>query len=73
MAKLPHISGQECVRALQKTGFEVRRQTGSHVILRKDDVIIPVPNHRHLKAGTLRSILRRADLSIEDFVELLRS
>jgi predicted RNA binding protein YcfA (HicA-like mRNA interferase family) len=73
MAKLPRISGRECISALQKAGFHIRRQRGSHVILRRDDPFsqLVVPDHRELDRGTLRAIIRQADLSIDEFVELL--
>jgi predicted RNA binding protein YcfA (HicA-like mRNA interferase family) len=73
MTKLPVVSGQECIRALQKIGFEIDRQRGSHVTLIREAPRnrVTVPNHKELKPGTLRSILRSADLSVEAFVELL--
>lgn len=74
MTKLPRdVSGQECIRALEKVGFKYHSQAGSHVTLKRDDPIarVTVPLHKDLKLGTLRSILRQADLSIEEFVALL--
>ena len=74
MPPLPVISGRECVSALEKAGFTIRRQTGSHIIVRRDGPpaqTISVPNHTTLDRGTLRSILRHADLSVEEFVVLL--
>lgn len=74
MTKLPVISGRDCVKALQRVGFSVRRQEGSHIILRRDTPFaqVVVPDHRELDRGTLRAILRHAGLTIEDFVGLLR-
>jgi predicted RNA binding protein YcfA (HicA-like mRNA interferase family) len=73
MAKLPKISGWECVNALQRAGFYVRRQRGSHIIMRQDDPFaqVVVPEHRILDRGTLRGIIRQAGLSVEDFVGFL--
>ncbi len=73
MSKLPRVSGAEVVTALQRVGFRVRRQHGSHIILRRDDPFAQtvVPAHRELDRGTLRAILRQIDLSVEDFVRLL--
>ena len=73
MSKLPQVSGAEVVRALQKTGFSVRRQHGSHIILRRDDPFAQtvVPNHRQIDRGTLRAILRQTGLSVDEFVGLL--
>jgi len=67
------------VKALQKAGFEVARQKGSHVQLRKfvggQKITFPVPVHKGkiLKPGTLRGILRKAGISVQELVELLRS
>lgn len=73
MSGLPGISGRECVRALSKAGFYVRRQEGSHLILRRDDPLaqLVVPDHRELDRGTLRAIVRQAGLSVDEFTRLL--
>lgn len=73
MSKLPSVSGQQVVTALQTIGFRVRRQHGSHIIMRRDKPLSQtvVPAHRELDRGTLRAILRQIDLSVEDFVRLL--
>ena len=74
MSKLPVISGRECARALEKAGFYLKRQTGSHLILRRDDpfIQIVVPNHSTLDRGTLRAIIRQSDLSVSEFASLLK-
>jgi predicted RNA binding protein YcfA (HicA-like mRNA interferase family) len=73
MSKLPRVSGHEAIRALEKKGYRIRRQHGSHVILRRDDPFaqIVVPDHKELDRGTLRAILRQADVSIEEFCSLI--
>jgi predicted RNA binding protein YcfA (HicA-like mRNA interferase family) len=73
MTKLPSISGQECISALVKAGFYLKRQKGSHIVLRRDDPYtqVVVPDHKELDRGTLRAILRQADLSVREFTELL--
>lgn len=73
MSRLPRVSGQEVVAALQRVGFRVRRQHGSHIILRRDEPFAQtvVPAHRELDRGTLRAILRQIDLGVDDFVHLL--
>lgn len=73
MSKLPRVSGREAVRALEKLGFYVKRQHGSHVILRRDNPFAQtvVPDHKELDRGTLRAILRQTDLSIDDFCRLI--
>ncbi len=73
MTKLPGISGNECVKALEKAGFYFKRQEGSHIILRRDDPFtqVVVPRHKELDRGTLRAIIRQAGLSVDEFVKLL--
>jgi len=73
MSKLPRVSGQQCVKALQKAGFIFRRQSSSHIVLRRNDPFaqVVVPDHDELDRGTLRAILRQAELSIEKFIDLL--
>ena len=73
MSNLPRISGRDCVKALQKKNYLFIRQTGSHIILRRTDPFLQVtiPDHKELDRGTLRSIIRQANLSIEEFNSLL--
>ena len=73
MTGLPRISGQDCVKALGKIGFYLKRQHGSHMILRRDNPFaqVVVPNHRELDRGTLRAIIKQADLGVADFLGLL--
>ena len=75
MTKLPRgMSGKEVVKALQRTGFYVKREKGSHIVLRRDNPFaqVVVPDHKHIDTGTLASILDGADLSIEGFVKLTK-
>lgn len=69
--KLPVVSGQEVVKALVRLGFEVRLGKGSHVVLQKGMRIFAVPLHKELKKGTLRKILRQAEVSIREFNSVL--
>jgi predicted RNA binding protein YcfA (HicA-like mRNA interferase family) len=73
MSKLPRISGRECATALEKGGFVLRRQEGSHMILRRNDPFaqVVVPDHKELDRGTLRAIIRQANLTTEEFISLL--
>lgn len=71
MPKLPRISGAETVRALERLGFVVRRQKGSHIILRRGSMGCVVPNHREIKVGTLSGVLKQAGVSAEEFLEAL--
>lgn len=74
MPKLPHLSGQEIIRALEKLGFEKIRQSGSHVIMKKStpegSVGCVVPMHDEVALGTLRSLLRQARVSAEEFIQV---
>lgn len=75
MPKLPILSGKKIIKALEKAGFKVIRQKGSHVILKKETSEKPllpvVPLHLEIKRGTLLSILRQAKLTKEEFEKLL--
>lgn len=74
MSKLPAVSGGDVVRALERLGFRQARQRGSHVSMVRDDpfAAITVPMHREVAKGTLRSIIRDAGLSVDEFVAALR-
>ena len=73
--KLPRIGAQELIRALKRAGFEEQRQRGSHLHLKRASdgrrVTVPVHKGRDIPTGTLRAILRDADISIDQFRELL--
>ena len=75
MSRLPRsMSGKEVVQALEKAGFYTKRQKGSHIVLRRDNPFaqVVVPNHKSVDTGTLASILDGADLSVEDFIKLIK-
>ena len=72
--RLPSVRPQEVVRALERAGWQVARQKGSHLSLKKEGVafLVTVPLHRReLPRGTLRAIVEDAGLSVEEFLELL--
>ena len=73
MTRLPVISGRQCVKALKKLGFYFKRQQGSHIILHRNEPFaqIVIPDHKNLDKGTLRVIIRKAGISVEEFNELL--
>jgi predicted RNA binding protein YcfA (HicA-like mRNA interferase family) len=73
MSKLPQISGRKCVSALQKIGFYVVRQRGSHITMRRDEprTRVVIPNHKTIKKGMLRQIIKDADLEVDEFIKLL--
>ena len=72
-AKLPALSGRDVVRAFAAAGWETARQRSSHIILVKRGSIatLSVPDHREVAKGTLRSLIRDAGFSVEEFVALL--
>jgi len=72
--ELPVLKPKQVVGALEKAGFEVRRQTGSHVIMYKSGIRHPISIPQHsgdLPKGTLRAIIRQAGLTIEQFLGFL--
>ena len=74
MAKLPtDLSGREVRAALERAGFIFRRQTGSHMILRRNQPYarVIVPDHKQVRQGTLRRIVADAGLTVEQFTQLL--
>ena len=71
MPRVPRVSGKETVRALQSLGFEVARQRGSHIVMRRGPSGCVVPNHREIKPGTLSGVLRQAGVSVEEFIAAL--
>lgn len=67
MGRLKVFSGAELCRLLAGHGFQVVRQKGSHIIMQKavpaSTVTVPVPNHREIRVGTLKSIIRQSKLA----------
>lgn len=74
MGKLPVLKAREIVAALQKVGFEVDHATGSHYILCHPDgrrVVVPYHGNRDIKQAVLKSILKQAGLTAEEFKNFL--
>jgi predicted RNA binding protein YcfA (HicA-like mRNA interferase family) len=71
MAQIPLLSGREVVRAFERFGWQVARQRGSHIILVKEGAraTLSVPDHKEVARGTLRSLLRAAGLTVEEFLQ----
>jgi len=69
MSQLPRMSGREVVRAFEKHGWEVARQRGSHIIMVKagQNVTLSIPDHKAVAKGTLRSLIRSAGLTVQQF------
>lgn len=74
MPRLPVISGKEAVDAFEQAGWKVSRREGSHIILTKAGmpVTLSVPDHREVRRGTMRGLIRKAELTIEEFISLLK-
>jgi len=75
MPRVPKVSGRQAVAAFERVGFEVRRRRGSHIVMVKPGFpeTLSVPDHRQLRPGTLRALIRKAGLTVEEFLSLLRS
>jgi predicted RNA binding protein YcfA (HicA-like mRNA interferase family) len=70
--KIPRdVNGTDAVRALNRLGFEKRRQTGSHVIMRRESRTVVVPMHKPIKPGTLRGLIEQAGVTLENFRDAL--
>ena len=74
MNRLPRVTGQEVVRALSRGGFQIARRRGSHWILKHHDgrmTVVPVHEGDVIGPGLMTKILREADLTREEFSQLL--
>ena len=74
MTRAPRLKGKEMIRVLQRAGFKVERTRGSHVFLKHPDgraTTVPIHSGEILGPGLFRAILRDAELTVEQFSELL--
>ena len=72
MLKFPSLKSKDVIHDLEKVGFYQARQKGSHVQLKKGNLLVTVPTHtKELPIGTLRSILRQARMSVEEIKGLM--
>lgn len=73
MPALPVLSGRKAVRVFERFGWQIARQRGSHIILVKEgeNVTLSVPDHKEVAKGTLRSLIRCARLTVEEFTQQL--
>lgn len=73
MPPLPSVSGRKVVRVFQTLGWQVARQRGSHIILVKDGqaATLSVPDHKEVAKGTLRSLIRAAGITVDEFTRNL--
>ncbi|MFH2069008.1 MAG: type II toxin-antitoxin system HicA family toxin [Candidatus Omnitrophota bacterium] len=76
MGKLANISGREAVKIFAKLGYRLERQQGSHMILNNDRLgypILVIPDHKKIAPNLLRAQIKRAGLSVDEFLKLLKS
>ena len=70
MPPIPHLRPHEVIRACEKFGWDVARQKRSHIILAKHGHIatLSIPDHAQVARGTLRSVVAKSGLTIEEFI-----
>jgi len=71
MPKFPGLSGSDIIKSLQKLGFNVIRQSGSHIVLKRNGIGCVVPNHKEVKVGSVNGLLRQAGISAKEFESAL--
>ena len=73
MPALPALSGRKTVRAFEELGWQVARQRGSHIIMVKEGEIttLSIPDHKEVAKGTLRSLIRAAGITVDEFARHL--
>lgn len=73
MAKLPVVKGDDAIKAFDRAGFHLDHWSGGHAILyHPDGRHLSIPGGRkELKSGTLRTLIRKAGLTVDEFTELL--
>ena len=68
MPEIPLISGDEAIKIFKKLGFYEARQKGSHVVLRRENKGCVIPQHKELALGTLRSAIKQAGITADEFI-----
>jgi predicted RNA binding protein YcfA (HicA-like mRNA interferase family) len=73
MPPLPTLGSAEVVKAFERFGWQVARQRGSHIIMTKEGHIatLSIPYRKDIAKGTLRSLIRSANLTVDDFISVL--
>jgi predicted RNA binding protein YcfA (HicA-like mRNA interferase family) len=73
MGTIPLLRPREVVQAFERLGWEIARQRGSHIIMTKPGHIatLSIPDHPLVARGTLRSLIARAGISLEEFMNFL--
>jgi len=74
MPKLPVLSAKQVIKALERMGFKIVRQSGSHIHLWNDQkrILVTVPNHRELAKGTLNGIIKQSKMDRDDFLSYVK-
>jgi predicted RNA binding protein YcfA (HicA-like mRNA interferase family) len=73
VSRLNNVSGRQAMRVAERMGWSVRRGKGDHVLYEKSGFRgVPIPDHRELNPGTLRSIIRGLGLSVDEFLDALK-
>ena len=74
MPPIPILRPREVIKTFEKFGWQVARQKGSHIILTKEGHIatLSIPNHQEVARGTLRNLISKAGMTVEEFLEAAR-
>lgn len=75
MPSVPILKPAEVIKTFTKLGWEVSRQRGSHIIMTKEghQATLSIPNHNQVARGTLRSLISKAGITVEEFIEMLEN
>ena len=73
MPPVPLLKPSQVVKAFENLGWEVVRQKGSHIIMTREGHIatLSVPKHKEIARGTLRGLISRAGLTVDEFIDVL--
>jgi len=74
MPKLPVLSARQVIKALERMGFKIVRQSGSHIHLWNDQrrILVTVPNHKELAKGTLNGIIKQSKMNRDEFLSYIK-
>ena len=74
MPKLPVLSAKQVIKALERMGFKIARQSGSHIHLWNDQrrILVTVPNHKELAKGTLNGIIKQSKMNRDEFLSYVK-
>ena len=73
MPTIPLLKPSQVVKAFENLGWEVVRQKGSHIIMTREGHIatLSIPKHKEVARGTLRGLINRAGLTVDEFIDIL--